>query len=70
MGPHVKLALQAPVQDVMILGTSMAVGIVQVSLIPTYTYVIHVNLYCCKYNNLLIALCPVELQDVMTVPIV
>ena len=70
MGLHVILALQAPVQVVQIHGTSMAAGIVQVSLMTTYTYVIHVNLYCCKYNNLLIALCPVSLQDVMTVPIV
>ena len=70
MGQHVRHALQAPVQVVQIHGTSMAAGIVQVSLIPTYTYVIHVHPYCCKYNNLLIALCPVSLQDVMILPTV
>ena len=37
MGPHVRHALQAPVQVVLILGTSMAAGIVQLSLMTTYT---------------------------------
>ena len=67
MGPYVRHALQAPVQDVPIAGTSMAAGIVLVSLMSTYNYVTHIDHYCCKCSNLLIALlvCFDSLQDVM-----